>query len=45
MFDGLLPIYDFFSAVDSGKLSEHKILDTIDKILFANLNVTIGSLS
>ncbi|KAJ5900180.1 uncharacterized protein N7473_004250 [Penicillium subrubescens] len=45
LFDGLLPICDFFSAVDSGKLSKHKILDTIDEILFANLDVTIGSLS
>jgi cytochrome P450 len=45
LFDGLPPICDFFSAVDSGKLSEHEMLDTMDEILFANLDVTIGSLS
>ncbi|KAI1825836.1 cytochrome P450 [Xylaria intraflava] len=39
------PIVDFFQARADGKLSEREMLHTLDEMLFANLDVTIGAVS
>ncbi|KAI0814537.1 cytochrome P450 [Xylaria sp. FL0064] len=39
------PIVDFFRARAEGKLSEREMLHTLDEMLFANLDVTIGAIS
>ena len=39
------PIFDMFENVKCGRVSEEQILQTLDEILFANLDVTMGGLS
>ncbi|KAI0970898.1 cytochrome P450 [Xylaria arbuscula] len=39
------PIVDFVQARADGKLSEREMLHTLDEMLFANLDVTIGAVS
>ena len=39
------PIIDFFQACANEKLSECEMLQTLDEMLFANLDVTIGAVS
>ncbi|KAI0423635.1 cytochrome P450 [Xylaria sp. FL1042] len=39
------PIVDFFQAHADGRLSEREMLHTLDEMLFANLDVTIGAVS
>lgn len=39
------PIIDYFAARDAGELSTEEMLQTMDEMLFANLDVTIGALS
>ncbi len=39
------PIIDYFAARDVGELSTDELLQTMDEMLFANLDVTIGALS
>jgi cytochrome P450 len=44
-FDGKPPVCAYYEAVERQELTEREMLDTMDEILFANLDVTIGSLS
>ncbi|CAO2652183.1 Nn.00g004660.m01.CDS01 [Neocucurbitaria sp. VM-36] len=39
------PIIDYFAARDIGELTTDEMLQTMDEMLFANLDVTIGALS
>ncbi|PLN76556.1 cytochrome p450 monooxygenase GliC [Aspergillus taichungensis] len=39
------PIVDFFAARDAGALSTAELLHTLDEMLYANLDVTIGGVS
>ena len=39
------PIVEMYEAVRSGKIDREQLLQTIDEILFANLDVTIGAIS
>ncbi|BCS28402.1 cytochrome P450 monooxygenase gliC [Aspergillus puulaauensis] len=39
------PVYQLFSAVERGEISADNASQTLDEMLFANLDVTIGSLS
>jgi cytochrome P450 len=45
LFERTPPICAYYDAVERQVLSEREMLDTMDEILFANLDVTIGSLS
>ncbi|KAJ5751315.1 cytochrome P450 oxidoreductase GliC [Penicillium manginii] len=42
---GTPPICTYYDAVEREELTEREMLDSMDEILFANLDVTIGSLS
>ncbi|KAJ6038256.1 cytochrome P450 oxidoreductase GliC [Penicillium canescens] len=44
-FAGTPPVCVYYDAVERQELTEREMLDTMDEILFANLDVTIGSLS
>ncbi|OAG08648.1 cytochrome P450 monooxygenase [Paraphaeosphaeria sporulosa] len=39
------PIIDFFAARDAGKITTKELLHTLDEMLYANLDVTIGAVS
>ncbi|KAF2192168.1 cytochrome P450 monooxygenase [Zopfia rhizophila CBS 207.26] len=39
------PIIDFFAARDAGEISTQELLHTLDEMLYANLDVTIGGVS
>ncbi|KAF1938011.1 cytochrome p450 monooxygenase GliC [Clathrospora elynae] len=39
------PIIDYFAARETGQLTTDEMLQTMDEMLFANLDVTIGALS
>ncbi|KAF3396054.1 Cytochrome P450 monooxygenase roqR [Penicillium rolfsii] len=39
------PIVDMYDAIDTGKVSEEHVLQTLDEAIFANLDVTTGGLS
>lgn len=39
------PIVDMYNAVSSGKITREQLLQTLDEILFANIDVTTGGLS
>jgi gliotoxin/aspirochlorine/mycotoxins biosynthesis cytochrome P450 monooxygenase len=39
------PIVDFFKALETQKLSKSELMHTLDEMLFANLDVTIGAVS
>ncbi|KAF2490807.1 cytochrome P450 monooxygenase [Lophium mytilinum] len=39
------PIIDFFAARDRGEISTLELLNTLDEMLYANLDVTIGGVS
>ncbi|KAL4886434.1 cytochrome p450 monooxygenase GliC [Aspergillus karnatakaensis] len=39
------PVYHLFSAVEDGKISIENATQTLDEMLFANLDVTMGALS
>lgn len=39
------PIYTMHAAVEDGRLSNAELLQTLDEMLFANLDVTIGNLA
>jgi cytochrome P450 len=43
--NGIPPVCAYYDAVEREELTEREMLDTMDEILFANLDVTIGSLS
>lgn len=43
--NGTPPICVYYDAVEREELTEREMLDSMDEILFANLDVTIGSLS
>ena len=40
-----VPVLEMFKSVDSGELSREELLQTLDEILWANLDVTMGGLS
>lgn len=39
------PIVDMYDTIDTGKVSEEQVLQTLDEAIFANLDVTTGGLS
>ncbi|KAF5562358.1 cytochrome P450 monooxygenase monooxygenase [Fusarium napiforme] len=39
------PVVDLYNAVASGTMSQDHLLHTLDEILFANLDVTLGAIS
>ncbi|KAF5581616.1 cytochrome P450 monooxygenase monooxygenase [Fusarium pseudocircinatum] len=39
------PVVDLYNAVASGTISQDHLLHTLDEILFANLDVTLGAIS
>ncbi|OQE22454.1 hypothetical protein PENSTE_c010G06141 [Penicillium steckii] len=42
---GDVPIIDMYDAIETGKVSEEEVLQTLDEAIFANLDVTTGGLS
>ncbi|KAI0508611.1 cytochrome P450 [Xylaria bambusicola] len=40
-----VPILDWYDTVESGDITHEELLQTIDEMLFANLDVTMGGLS
>jgi cytochrome P450 len=40
-----VPIVDMYKAVESGRITSDELLQTLDEMLFANLDVTMGGLS
>jgi cytochrome P450 len=43
--DSQAPIFEMFTAVERGEINEEQFYQTLDEILFANLDVTTGALS
>ncbi|KAL4913029.1 cytochrome P450 [Aspergillus aurantiobrunneus] len=39
------PVYQLFTAVEHGDITEDNVYQTLDEMLFANLDVTMGALS